>query len=153
MVAFSFHQVVPSANNEHNLVNGASVDGLLPNCKNWGCKWDADEVEIETKEPKRCLIQCNTAWSPPLAWAAKMCGVFPKLTVTVAYCEMGMGFYGLWRRCVATKLKKEEEYQFVETDMELGLENDDAEAEMVPIGPGGRLKQFMEEHKIRDMGG
>jgi hypothetical protein len=45
---------------------------------NWGCKWDAQEVERHDDEDDELDYSFETAWSPPsLAMLTKLCHEFP----------------------------------------------------------------------------
>jgi hypothetical protein len=158
-VVFSFHQTVPSAVTENSYT---SNDRLIlyehPNITNWGTKWDAHDPVIVIKEPTDFLLQCDTAWSPPLKWGKKVTKMFPKLTFTISYCECGLQFYGMWCCNTEKQVTKTKEYNFLPDDTigyrirEDGtkvVDNENADE----IQPNGRLKAFMEKYSIRNMGG
>lgn len=151
---FAFHQTVPSANHEQMT---SSFPFELPNVKNWGTKWDACEPTIVTREPTKFLVQCETAWSPPLIWGQKVAKLYPTLTFTIAYCERGIGFYGVWVCNQAQQESRTEEYHFLTDDVihyrtqadgTRIVDDDNDESE-----PNGRLKAFMEKYSISHMGG
>jgi len=153
-VEFSFHQIVPSANNK---ITYFPYNDTLPNIENWGTKWDADEVNILKREPNEFLLQCNTAWSPPLEWGKKVKNKYPKLKIRIAYCESGMGFYGVW---FGTKNKvKTKEYQTTNDDLvtysidENGNEVIYEEGDGDNIRANGKLKKFMEKYCVDHIGG
>lgn len=162
-VVFSFHQTVPSANNSngkgyYTAEEVLRMGGGLPNNNNWGTKWDACDPVIVKQDPTEFLLQCNTAWSPPLEWGQKVSKMFPKLTFTIAYCECGMAFYGVWMRNHDKHKTKTKEYLFLQDDY-IGFRTqedgsrvrDDANPE--DMEANGRLKDFMEKYSISNTGG
>lgn len=89
VVKFAFHQTVPlekDIKNKIDIINkwGTNSDGGV-----WlkECKITDDEVSILTE----------TAWSPPILWAKNCMKKFKDLDITVAYCESGSEFYGVWK--------------------------------------------------------
>ncbi len=130
---FSFHQTVPLEDNDP--------------IKTWGTKCDAIDPEIICADYTEFLVQCETAWSPPFAWVDKISKKFYDLTFTIAYCECGLQFYGLYVKNSVQKMEISREYKFLENDV-----IKDAHGERCRE-PSGRLKMFMDLHSIRNMGG
>jgi hypothetical protein len=74
------------------------------NCANWGTKWDACDVKIDTDEdqgwvmddPEHVTISYafDSAWSPPENWFVKLAEQWPDLNLMLNYVELGMGFTG-----------------------------------------------------------
>lgn len=57
------------------------------NTRNWGCKWDACEISIQTDEPNTISYRFDTAWAPPLPAFAALCEQYPELLVTLNFEE------------------------------------------------------------------
>jgi hypothetical protein len=131
-VVFSFHQTVPC---EKDCNTALTV---------WGTKWDVIDPVILEKSTTLFILTCGTAWTPPIKWGRKVSEMFPTLTFTIAYCEAGMEFYGVFETNSSQKETITQEYGFLEDD----LIHDEDEVEA-----GGRLKAFMEKHHIEHMGG
>jgi hypothetical protein len=103
IVEFSFNQTVPAPANM--VTTNISMEEMarlneqgIPNwynwqSENWGCKWDASEVDLDVK-PKSVDVRFETAWNPPLDWLKSASKAHPKLTFALAYCERGASFYG-----------------------------------------------------------
>lgn len=68
---------------------------------NWGTKWDAYEVHLDTND-RRTVYDFETAWSPPHGALGAMTKQFPTLTFDLKYWERGLGFKG------TTRVKNEE---------------------------------------------
>lgn len=109
-----------------------------------GTKWDAGEVTILKHFPTVFLVQCDTAWTPPIKWGKKVSSLFPTLTFKIAYCELGMGFYGVWETNYQNRVTKRIRYGFLDTDLIVEPDNNK---------PDGRLKTFMQKHSLSHMGG
>ena len=58
-------------------------------CKNWGTKWNCNEVEFYNG-----IYSFNTAWSPPAPVIKRMGELFPKLTFHLYYEESGDDYEG-----------------------------------------------------------
>lgn len=56
------------------------------NNANWGTKWDASEVSLETDTPTGLVYYFNTAWSPPDVFTA-LSLQHPTLQITLRYEE------------------------------------------------------------------
>jgi hypothetical protein len=69
------------------------------NCREWGCKWDASNVELqEPYEANGKLTigyRFDTAWSPPLEAIAKLSQQYPDLIIEIDY-EEEQGWGGNW---------------------------------------------------------
>jgi len=81
------------------------------------------------------------------------------LTITIAYCEYGLQFYGVWIKNLGKKSILTKEYQFLASDLtgddkeEEDEENDEDDDEEEESKPNGRLKNFMTKYMLRSMGG
>jgi len=62
---------------------------------NWGTKWNAYDVYACSVEDDHFGVGFSTAWSPPMPVLAKICELFPNLTIQMEYQEEGMGFAGV----------------------------------------------------------
>ena len=62
--------------------------------KNWGTKWDFDDVELAYDSDNELDYVFDTAWSPPGPVVEKMGKLFPELTFKLKYSEEGVGFKG-----------------------------------------------------------
>ena len=56
------------------------------NIRNWGCKWDANDVNMEMGEGK-VVYSFDTAWSPPVEALDAMCEQFPQLVMEMRSVE------------------------------------------------------------------
>lgn len=61
------------------------------NLRNWGCKWDASDVELHSDEPNGenhvLVYGFETPWSPPLPAMRKLSEQYPTLLLTLSYEE------------------------------------------------------------------
>jgi hypothetical protein len=70
------------------------------NTANWGTKWEARVWEFDVDE-ERAIVWFDTAWGPPLTAIEQLVELFEDeasehdLTITHAFYEEGMDFYGL----------------------------------------------------------
>jgi len=62
---------------------------------NWGTKWDADNVSLNSDD-NAIYIECDTAWSPPLPVMAAISELPDVECVTIRYVEPGMVYAGEW---------------------------------------------------------
>ena len=60
----------------------------------WGTKWDAVGSVIISEE-NQCIVDFDTAWSPPEAFVIEVSRQFPELIFELAFSEGGCCFYGL----------------------------------------------------------
>lgn len=69
------------------------------NCREWGCKWDASNVELqepyETNGELTIGYRFDTPWSPPLEAIAKLSKKYPNLIIEIDY-EEEQGWGGNW---------------------------------------------------------
>lgn len=69
------------------------------NVRNWGCKWDASNVELEEPFEANGKLtigyRFETPWSPPLEAIAKLAHQYPDLIVSIEY-EEEQGWGGNW---------------------------------------------------------
>lgn len=56
------------------------------NIRNWGCKWDAGDVQMEMGDG-RVTYSFDTPWSPPVEALEAMCEQFPKLVMEMRSVE------------------------------------------------------------------
>lgn len=145
IVPFSFHQTVPRP---------PKVDWYEWNIAHWGSKWDGCEVEIVENNLQRIFIRFQTAWSPPTVWLELMIRKFPGLTGTLAYCEVGMQYYGCFTATEDKTIK--EDYKMKSTDT-VGVDTNgnpvNSDDDAYDIRPGGELARFMKKHSLENMGG
>lgn len=57
------------------------------NITNWGCKWDAGEVEILHKSEREVIYTFTTPWSPPTEAFVAMVAQHPALGLFLEYNE------------------------------------------------------------------
>lgn len=62
--------------------------------KNWGTKWNADEIIIERESNHYISYVFDTAWTLPLPIILEMSKQFPTLRFELQYYEMGLAFQG-----------------------------------------------------------
>lgn len=134
-LVFSFNPTVPSP---------SEVDGNWCS-ENWGTKWDANGPMIILETDKKVIIQCDTAWAPPIAWAKKCVTPINNLKITIAYCECGVAFYGV-TTITPGNVNRDDHHH----DMGDDLGYDDEIDEYVITG---KLKEFMNKYQIRSLGG
>tara|TARA_R110000868_G_scaffold409807_2_gene696094 strand:- start:2206 stop:2904 length:699 start_codon:yes stop_codon:yes gene_type:complete len=68
--------------------------------KNWGCKWDARDIEIEESGDDNLLyLIFNTPWSPPIGFYNKFAKEY-KLEMLATYTEESMDFCGRFKSSV-----------------------------------------------------
>lgn len=60
---------------------------------NWGCKWDASEVDF-TMTDKGIYI-FTTPWSPPMKWLEKVSTKYPDLIFYIRFEDEGFMFFGM----------------------------------------------------------
>ena len=85
----------------HGFVKGEEV-GRTPNnwynfnTREWGTKWDAYDVYVETSAPKAFYAQFSSAWSPPLPVFEAMAEQHPELEFDFSWEEeQGWGGEGV----------------------------------------------------------
>lgn len=66
--------------------------------KNWGCKWEMSDVEVDDPCPNGdnryyFELRYQTPWSPNIAFWKYVCNMGP-FTVEMRYIEEGMGYIG-----------------------------------------------------------
>ena len=61
--------------------------------KNWGTKWEVEEVSVN-EEVDKITYWFDTAWSPPLEWLQTASKNFPQLTFVLNFDEPGVGLFG-----------------------------------------------------------
>ena len=135
---FSFNPTVP-------FPDESNVDTITWRNKNWGTKWDACEPKIIMNTDIKVVIQCETAWGPPIEWAKNVVTPFNNLKIAIAYCEAGVNFYG---ETVVTpwNVNKNIDKKICNEEMEYNADIDDYII-------CGKLKEFMDKYQIRSVGG
>lgn len=63
-------------------------------CKNWGCKWDAQESDFY-KDGDDWIVTFQTPWGPPIEFMRKLSKQFNKMTFTLQFADEGWGQYPL----------------------------------------------------------
>lgn len=148
--AFSFFQTVPRPKEDDNWYEW--------NAKHWGTKWDARDP-IVMFGINQVTIQCETAWSPPKKWAKNYFNsLSPELQerseILIAYCEMGMGFYGtmkISKACVKSKTYKMTDDDWTKEKDENGNECEDGCWDTPKID--SQFGQFLTQYCLRSYGG
>ena len=145
-VDFSLHQTISCpSEQEANYYNWQ--------VKTWGTKWDVSEPSIIEENTDKIVIQCETAWSPPSKWAARVAKKIPGVKVTVAFCEIGMHYYGVdvyeEKRSIKIFNEMNDDTDFTHPP-EGATEEEIDEWETESAGP---LRVFMEKYFIRHLGG
>jgi hypothetical protein len=64
---------------------------------NWGTKWDCDSTDMgfQTDNETYFWVEFDSAWSPPIAWLAKVAKMFQTLHFKLTYMEIGMWYAGV----------------------------------------------------------
>lgn len=58
------------------------------NIDNWGCKWDANDVEVQVfTQGADIHYDFSTAWSPPRDFFEKLVVMYPELDFNLSYAE------------------------------------------------------------------
>ncbi len=86
MGQFSFNVLVPLPEDQKENWYDWQVE-------NWGTKWDT-ESRFTIHEDGSASAAMQTAWSPPIAWVRAVAKLYPHLTFTLEYEEIGMLFAG-----------------------------------------------------------
>ena len=133
VVEFSLHQTIPAR--YYNIIERNEL---------WGTKYDVEETLILVKESSKLVISCNSKWTPPLEWAKHLVDRFPELSISIAYCESGVGIYGFAR--VTKTCFCHEEYKITSDDLVFDVNLEE-------YFPCGNLMKFIFEHNVRDIGG
>ena len=58
---------------------------------------DLADVEFENTVAGGISFFVATRWKPPVDWVETLQRQFPDLHIEMGYCEMGDGFYGVWK--------------------------------------------------------
>lgn len=67
------------------------------NCRNWGCKWDAGDVVLNTDEPNELVYTFDTPWGAPTEAIEKLAEQYPNLLVEMfSEYETGETEYLKW---------------------------------------------------------
>lgn len=89
------NSVAPVADEEKSkyfLQKYAATDWYDWAVRNWGTKWDIVEDKIVPN--KLNAVFFDTAWSPPIEAMTYLSKMFPEMTITLDYCELGNFFAG-----------------------------------------------------------
>ena len=76
--------------------DGFNQGGYQWCCGSWGTKWNARDTRFR-KTTRGCIMNFNTAWSPPTPVIMQASRLFPKLEFHLEYWECGAGFKGVLR--------------------------------------------------------
>lgn len=86
-------------NTPDEIKDGFNSGGFDWCVEHWGTKWGLCDVEITDEstynEERTVDFEFKTAWRPPTPVIKKMGEMFPKLSFTLRYFEMGMEFNGI----------------------------------------------------------
>lgn len=64
------------------------LDGYNAQCRLWGTKWDAYEIEVQASTPGVFVVHFQTAWCLPREWLIACGKKFPSLSFFVSFsCE------------------------------------------------------------------
>lgn len=130
----------------------------------WGTNGDAHEPRLLTNTNSQIVLEFKTAWSPPLSWIKITARKYPHLQFTLAYCESGQGFYGVFKICAFGGITKStsKDYEFLKDDL-ICYNQRDSNGNPIPlpeddddpafIDPSGRLAQFLTKYKLSEIGG
>lgn len=136
-VPFSLNQTLPRPASHPDLIEWS--------VENWGTKWDVDNPEVITT-PSSIQIFFNTAWSPPIEWLQNVISKFPGLNATLAFCEIGAGYYG--QTTIIEGNETCEQYKITTNDTE-NIEDEDGD--IIDIKPIGKLLAFMQKHEMPEV--
>ena len=67
--------------------------------KNWGCKWDACDIDIQESNDVFIHLCFNTLCGPPTDFYTKLANDY-KVEIFATYTENGMSFCGKWQSTV-----------------------------------------------------
>lgn len=90
---FSYNNIVPFPTEPNSYWDYKDEDGKTQqkwyywNTKNWGTKWDAYDVSIESHDNKSITYYFTSAWSPPVEVIQALCLKYPNLSVNFHYEE------------------------------------------------------------------
>jgi len=79
----SFHQFLPVP--EDVLKEEYGKAGYKWECKNWGVKWGACNVQLEGSEEGSVTYLFDTPWGPPLPWMKEVAKQYPGLEFTLEW--------------------------------------------------------------------
>lgn len=131
---FSFAQTAPEDPDEKDWYNWR-ID-------NWGVKWDICEAKIISSTDEIFDATFNTAWSYPENWIKNCIKNYPELTIKIAFCEMGIGFFGM-KKYDKTGLIDIKNYENMHDSGDYKYD-EDTEQEIL----SGDLKDFIKEYEI-----
>jgi len=141
-VEFTFSQTVPQPN---NLVGNGWFEW---NINNWGTKWDVNGDANITIMNDCIIIQVQTAWSPPHAWAENCTAKFAGLKIKLAFFEIGVGYYGVSTYQDGAELKSESEHHDINFDTEYRYDEENEDMILAK-----HIVQFRNKHDIVGYGG
>ena len=67
--------------------------------KNWGCKWDARDIDIQEDKDDCLYLTFATPWSPPIDFYKNLANDY-KVEMTADYREEGMEFCGKFQSLI-----------------------------------------------------
>lgn len=154
---FSFNQTVPIPSDQtelNALMNKKNINILswgTPEIILWGSKWDAVDPNV-IYGLNQIFIQCETAWSPPIAWAKNYFNSLPPEyqlngEILIAYCEFGIGFYGTF--LISCNGVNQQTHDIIDP-MDFTY---DEEKEKTLINTNSKLDNFLRKYCIRSLGG
>jgi hypothetical protein len=89
----SFNQIIPVPVKVYR--EGFHKTGYNWCIENWGTKWDALDVDLDTDYQSFLQYTFYTAWSPPEGVFKALCEMFPKITFAkLEFDEPSMGIQG-----------------------------------------------------------
>ena len=71
-----------------------ATDWYTWRCKNWGCKWDAQESAFY-KDGDDWIITFQTPWGPPIEFLTEFSKKFSNITFQLQFADEGYGQYPL----------------------------------------------------------
>ena len=66
---------------------------------NWGCKWDACDIDIQEDEQDYLFLSFSTPWAPPMDFYKNLANDY-KVEIYASYTEEGMEFCGKFETLV-----------------------------------------------------
>jgi hypothetical protein len=74
-----------------------STDQLAWQIEHWGTKWEVEDFEFEEGPDGTFTVRFLSAWTPPVAFVAKLASMYPQGRLEIAYAEGGMAYFGAIR--------------------------------------------------------
>jgi hypothetical protein len=93
IITLDFNKIIPQPKfeNENDWYNW--------NCKNWGTKWNIDEIDVITDniEMGFAKIIFWTAWSPPIPIIEELSNKYKGIEFKIKYCDPAMAMRGTYK--------------------------------------------------------